>query len=134
MVTPEDTAAAALAGELFEALGRIEARRMFGGMGLYVGGIMFGLIDDGCIYLKVDEALKSQLKAAGAESWIYVERKGSKAGVPQETSYWSLPESACDDPEEAAAWAARALAVATAVRAAAPPRRKRGGGAGPPRR
>ena len=134
MVTAEDSAAAALAGELFEALGRIEARRMFGGMGLYLGGIMFGLIDDGRIYLKVDEALKADLRAAGAESWIYVERKGPKAGVPQETSYWSLPESACDDPEEAAAWAGRALAVAAAIRAAAPPRRKRGGGQKAPRR
>lgn len=128
MVKPDDAAAVELAGELFAALGRIEPRRMFGGVGLYSGGVMFGLIDDGRIHLKVDEALKADMKAAGAQSWIYTERKGPKAGVPQETSYWSLPDAACDDPEEAAGWARRALEVAVAKKAAGPPRRKRSSG------
>ncbi len=103
---------------------------MFGAAGLYAGAVMFGLIDDGRIYLKTDEALKRELTAAGAVSWIYTERNGPKAGVPQETGYWSLPESALDDPEEAVAWGRRALAVAEARKAAGP---KRGRGPRPPR-
>ena len=98
---------------------------MFGGAGLYARGVMFGLIDDEVIYLKVDEALKADLAVAGARSWIYTERRGPKAGIPQETSYWSLPESALDDPDDACAWGLRALAVAEAVKAAKPLRGRR---------
>jgi DNA transformation protein len=122
----EAAADLAFAADLFSGLGRVQPRRMFGGAGLYAGGVMFGLVDEGRIYLKTDEALQADLKAAGAVSWIYTERKGPKAGVPQETSYWSLPEPALDDPDEACAWARRALAVAEAKKAAAPKRRRRG--------
>jgi len=118
----ETASALAFAIDLLSGMGRVVARRMFGGAGLYAGGVMFGLIDDDVIYLKVDETLKADLAAAGARSWIYTERKGPKAGIPQETSYWSLPESALDDPEEAAAWGLRSLAVAQAIKAAKPVR------------
>jgi DNA transformation protein len=120
----ESAADIAFACDLFSGTGRVEARRMFGGAGLYAEGVMFGLIDDGRIYLKTDEALKRALANAGAVSWIYTERKGPKAGIPQETSYWSLPESAIDDPEEASDWGRRALAVALALKAAGPRRRR----------
>jgi len=121
----ETAAALAFAVDLFSDMGRVEARRMFGGAGLYAGGVMFGLIDDEVIYLKVDESLKAAMVAAGARSWIYTERKGPKAGIPQQTSYWSLPESALDDPQEACAWGRRSLAVAQALKAAKPVPRRR---------
>jgi DNA transformation protein len=122
----EAAADLAFAEDLFSGLGAVQARRMFGGAGLYAGGLMFALVDEGRIFLKTDSALQADLEAAGAESWIYTERSGPKAGVPQQTSYWSLPESALDDPEEACAWARRALAVAEVRKAAAPKRRRRG--------
>ena len=121
----ETAAVLAFAVDLFSDMGRVEARRMFGGAGLYAGGVMFGLVDDDIIFLKVDETLRADLAAAGARSWIYTERKGPKAGIPQETSYWSLPESALDDPEEACAWGVRSLAVAQAIKAAKPIRSAR---------
>jgi DNA transformation protein len=115
----------AFAVDLFSDMGPVEARRMFGGAGLYADDVMFGLIDDDVIYLKVDETLKADLAAAGSRSWIYTERKGLKAGIPQETSYWSLPESALDDPEEACAWGLRSLAVARVIKATKPVPRRR---------
>jgi DNA transformation protein len=115
----------AFALDLLSGMGSIEARRMFGGVGLYAGAVMFGLIDDGRIFLKTDEGLRAELKAAGAISWLYTERKGPMAGIPQETSYWSLPEAVLDDPEEACAWGRRALAVAASIKAARPKRRRR---------
>jgi hypothetical protein len=78
----ETAAALAFAVDLFSDMGRLAARRMFGGAGLYAGGVMFGLVDDDVIYLKVDETLRTDLAAAGARSWIYTERKGPKAGIP----------------------------------------------------
>jgi DNA transformation protein len=107
--------------------GGVSTRRMFGAAGLYADGVMFGLIDDERIFLKTDATLQADLAAEGAEAWVYTERKGPKAGVPQETSYWSLPDAALDDPEEACAWARRAVAVARAIRAAKPVRRRRSG-------
>lgn len=121
----ETAASLAFAVDLLSGMGRVEARRMFGGAGLYAGGVMFGLIDDEVIYLKVDEVLRADLAAAGSRAWIYTERKGPKAGIPQETSYWSLPDAALDDPEEACAWGRLALAVAEALKAARPVRKKR---------
>lgn len=40
--------------EVFERLGRVEMRRMFGGHGVYHEGRMFGLIAGNRLYLKVD--------------------------------------------------------------------------------
>jgi DNA transformation protein len=118
----ETAAALAFAVDLLSGMGPMTARRMFGGAGLYAGEVMFGLVDDDVIYLKVDEALKVDLAAAGSRSWIYSGRQGD---APQETSYWSLPESALDDPEEARDWGRRSLAVAERLKAAKPVRKKR---------
>jgi DNA transformation protein and related proteins len=120
----QSAATLAFAVELFSGMGQVEARRMFGGAGLYARGVMFALVDDEVIYLKVDEALKADLVALGARPWIYTLSKGPKAGVPQETSYWSLPEAALDDPDEACAWGLRALVLAEALKQAKPVRKR----------
>jgi DNA transformation protein len=121
----EAAADLAFAEDLFSGLGKVQSRRMFGGAGLYADGVMFALVDEGRIYLKTDEALRAELEEAGACAWIYTQSKGPRAGVVQETSYWSLPEPALDDPDEACAWARRALAVALTKKAAAPRRRRK---------
>lgn len=113
------------AADLFSGLGGVSARRMFGGAGLYCDGVMFGLIDDGRVFLKTDAALKAVLAAEGAVAWIY---SSARQPWPEETSYWSLPGGAEDDPEEAVMWARRALAVAQAIKAAKPARKPRKGG------
>jgi DNA transformation protein len=106
--------------ELFEGLGPVRIRRMFGGAGVYAGDVMFGLIDDETLYLKTDDALKAELAAEGSVGWVYSRAPGKW----EETSYWRLPETALDDPEEAVAWARKSLAVAEA-KAAAKPKKKR---------
>jgi DNA transformation protein len=120
---PQSAATLAFAVELFSGMGHVEARRMFGGAGLYARGVMFALVDDEVIYLKVDEALKADLATLAARPWVYTLSKGPKAGIPQETSYWSVPEAALDDPHEACAWGLRSLGVAEALKAAKPVRR-----------
>jgi DNA transformation protein len=116
----ESAADLAFARELFAAIGPVEVKRMFGGAGVWAGGAMFALIDDGRIYLKTDATLASVLAAEGAVPWIYTGR-----GEAQVSSYLSLPDSALDDAEEACAWGRRALAVAEAKKAAAKPKRRR---------
>jgi DNA transformation protein len=54
-------------------------------------------------------------------SWVYTGRSEPMTN----TSYWRLPETALDDPDEAAAWARKALAVAQAKAAGKAPKRKK---------
>ncbi|MEZ5996281.1 MAG: TfoX/Sxy family protein [Hyphomonadaceae bacterium] len=98
--------------ELFSGLGTVQVKRMFGGAGGYADGVMFLLIADDTIYLKVDDALKAELAAAGSGPFVWTPQKGPRAGEKVEMGYWRLPESALDDPDEAAAWGRKALAIA----------------------
>ncbi|HEY8005037.1 MAG TPA: TfoX/Sxy family protein [Phenylobacterium sp.] len=107
--------------ELLAGLGPVRIRRMFGGAGVYAGEVMFGLIDDETLYLKTDEPLRAELQAQGSAAWVYSRAPGRW----EETSYWRLPEAALDDPDEAVAWARKALAVAEAKAAVRPPKRRR---------
>ena len=101
-------------------LGHIVSRRMFGGVGLWADGVMFALIDDETVFLKTDEALRAAMRAEGAVAWLY---SNAKEPWPRETSCWSLPEAAQDDPDEAVMWARRALGSAKALQAVKPPKR-----------
>jgi DNA transformation protein len=111
--------------ELFAGLGPVRVKRMFGGLGVWAPshdgkGVMFALVDDEVIYLKADEALKAELAAEGSVAWVYSRRDGWM----RETSYWRLPETALDDPDEAVGWARKALAYAQAKAAEKKPARK----------
>jgi DNA transformation protein len=104
--------------ELFAGLGPVRIRRMFGGAGIYADDVMFGLIDDDTIYLKTDEPLRAELRAEGSAAWVYSRAPGQW----EDTSYWRLPEAALDDPDEAVAWARKALAVSQAKAAGKRPK------------
>ena len=94
--------------EHFHALGRLEIKRMFGGAGVYASGVMFALLDDGVVWLKADQALAPALREAGSRQFTYP----TKDGRTMSMGYWTLPDSALDDPDEALAWARRSLEVA----------------------
>jgi DNA transformation protein len=107
--------------ELFAGLGPIQVKRMFGGAGVYAGGIMFALLADETIYLKADDALKAELTEEGSGPFIWEPRSGPRAGEKVDMGYWRLPEAALDDPDIAAQWGAKALTVA---RSKAKPKKK----------
>ena len=106
--------------ELLAGFGRLEAKRMFGGAGLYRDGVMFGILDDDVVFFRVDDKLEADLKAQGSVPWSYSMKRD---GAVREMGYWRMPETAADDPDEAVAIAKRAYAAAIArkaVRATAP--------------
>ena len=110
--------------ELLTGVGRVEARRMFGGAGLFRDGVMFALLDDDVIYFRVDEALQADLQAQGSVPWVYSMKRD---GVVRDMGYWRMPETAADDPDEAAAIGRRAVAAAIhrrELRASKPPRKR----------
>ncbi len=95
--------------DLFECVGPITTRKMFGGLGIYHDGTIFAiLMSDGQLKLKGAGDMAETFDAEGWERWTY-QREGSDkiTAMP----YWSLPDALLDDPEEASAWARRALAV-----------------------
>jgi len=109
--------------ELFAALGPVQIKRMFGGAGVYADGLMFALLADDVIHIKTDEALREALRAEGSGPFVWEPQNGPRKGEQVKMSYWRLPEAALDDPELAAAWGAKALAVAK-VKAAGGRKRK----------
>jgi DNA transformation protein len=110
----------AFVDELLAGFGPVRFKRMFGVVGLFAGDVIFGLIDDEAIYLRVDEALRAELEAEGSAPWVYRHRTAPRAVSP----YWRLPEAALDDPDAAAAWARKALGVVEAKAAGKKPRRR----------
>ncbi len=102
--------------DLFAVFGPLEVRCMFGGAGLFVQGVMFGIVDDGVIYLKADEATIPAYKREHSSPFTYATRTGTQAL----TSYWRLPDRLYDEPEELAEWARRALSIAQRAAAAKP--------------
>jgi len=89
-------------------LGPIQVRRMFGGAGVFLDGLMFGLVSDGVLYLKVDDRNRPVFEAEGLGPFVY-EKLGKPATL---TSYRQAPERLLDEPDEMLAWARDALAAA----------------------
>ncbi len=94
--------------EIFRGLGPVQIRRMFGGQGVYRDELMFALVASGELYLKTDDESVAFFRDAGSRPFSYETRDGSKTL----TSYWLMPESALDDPEEAAELGRMAVAAA----------------------
>ena len=93
--------------DLFADLGPVSVRAMFGGAGIYHQGVMFAIIANESLYLKVDDGNRARLEAAGMAPFTYT-AKGKTATM----SYWELPEALYDDPDAAAEWAREAFAAA----------------------
>lgn len=109
--------------ELFAAHGTFDARRMFGGWGLYLDGLMCGLIADGTLYLKTDADTRPRFEAAGCAPFVYTGQK-----QPITMSYWSAPDEALESSDAMRPWARLALqaALGAAARKRKPATQKRG--------
>ena len=57
--------------ELFEQIGGVSFRKMFGGVGIFRQGIMFALVADDTLYLKADDASSISFNAEGCGPFVY---------------------------------------------------------------
>ena len=98
--------------ELFESFGPIKTKSMFGVDGVFAqlpdGDLMFGLIADEALYLKVDETNRSDFEEEGKRPYVF-ETKNGKQDV---ASYYELPEALYDEPDAFTDWARKAFDVA----------------------
>lgn len=102
------------ARELFGEMGDITLKLMFGGAGIYLDGVMFGLIADETVHLKVDDDNEAAFAGAGSGPFIFRMKDGTAAPL----RYWRLPGEAADDPDEAVRWGR--LGLDAALRAKRP--------------
>ncbi len=98
--------------ELFAPFRPVTVKRMFGGAGVWCDGLMFALIFDAAIFLKVDDASIPDFEREGSRPFVYTRAKSKGRVGRASLSYWRLPERLYDDPDELAVWAGRAFAVA----------------------
>jgi len=103
--------------ELMQSIGPVRAKAMFGGYGIFLEGLMFGLVADGVLYLKADKETEEEFKARELEPFTY-----NNKGKAFKMSYYQAPEEALENDEEMESWAAQAYS--TALRAAAKKRKK----------
>ena len=101
--------------EQLEAFGGVTARRMFGGQGLFKGGLMFALIAEGELFFKVDDSNRPDFEAMKSQPFTYEKKEGKTASL----SYWYVPEEIIEDSDDLKEWAMKAYAVAVKARKAA---------------
>jgi DNA transformation protein len=105
--------------EQLEPLGRVSMRRMFGKTGVFCDGVMFGIVADNMLYLRVDDDNREAFEEAASSPPLNYRKGGSTIDL----SFWRAPERLFDEPDELLDWARIALAAARRVAA------KRGRGA-----
>src|SRR5687767_13162307 len=87
----------------------VQARKMFGGEGLYWNGQIFGLVDEGRLYFRVAESTVTRYQAMESkpfEPWPGHVMNG----------YYEVPAEILEDLDAAAAWAREAWALPRAKR------------------
>jgi DNA transformation protein len=99
--------------------GRVTPRAMFGGVGLYLDGLFFALIDDDTLYFKTDDSNRARFEQAGSRPFCPFPDRPDQA-----MAYWQVPAEVLEDADQLAAWAREALAVALAKRTRRPLRRR----------
>lgn len=103
--------------DLLSSAGPCVAKRMFGGFGISTDGLTLAILadlgDGEKLWLKGDEAARSQYEAAGCAMFTYDAR-----GVPRSMNYFSAPEDAMDSADAMRPWAALALLCAARAQAA----------------
>jgi len=109
--------------EQLASAGKVSPRQMFGGVGLYLDGLFFALIDDDTLYFKTDDANRPRFEQAGSRPFCpYPDRPGHVM------AYWAVPAEVLEDTEQLREWTRASLAAALAARSKRSVRRRRPAG------
>jgi DNA transformation protein len=98
--------------EQLAGLRDVHANRMFGGVGLYSGGLFFGLIDDDTVFFKTDASNIEQYRARNMPRFMpFPDRPEAILG------YHQVPADVLEDAETLVSWARQSVLVAASARA-----------------
>lgn len=106
--------------EQMASFGRVRARAMFGGFGIYRDEHIFAIIVDDRLYFKTDAATRGEFEARGLSAFTYILR-----GKPVTMSYFEAPPEVFEEPDTMQHWAQMAYATAGRTRKAKPPGKTR---------
>jgi DNA transformation protein and related proteins len=85
----------------------LQAKAMFGGVGLHAGDVFFGMVAADVLYLKVGDANRAAYTRAGSTPFTpYPDRPASR-------SYYSVPAKVLEDSRALMRWVERAIQVAS---------------------
>jgi DNA transformation protein and related proteins len=102
---------AELLREQLAPIGPITVRRMFGKSGVFCRGLMFAMVTDDALYVRVDEKNRDVFKEAADSPPLNYTKKGETIDL----SFWRVPERLFDEPDELLVWARAALEAARRV-------------------
>jgi DNA transformation protein len=89
-----------------DALGEVTAKSMFGGVGLYCGGIFFGIIARDVLYMRVDDESRGDYEREGMRPFKpYADRPGTM-------QYYAVPVDVLESAPDLVTWARKAVAAA----------------------
>jgi DNA transformation protein len=91
-------------------LGPVTSRKMFGGVGLYCGGVFFGIIARDELYLKVDDTTRSRYERAGMHPFQPYPAR------PMTMKYYSVPLGVLESSVELTRWTQEAVEAAARVK------------------
>jgi len=109
--------------EQMAPFGRVRARAMFGGFGIYRDEHIFAIIVDDRLYFKTDAATRGEFEAKGLGPFTYIMR-----GKPVTMPYFEAPPEVFEEPDTMCHWARLAYDAADLIGKAktpAKPRRRR---------
>jgi len=95
--------------EALDAEGALSARKMFGGLALYLDGRIFAMIADAILWFKCDAVSNPIWEAEGCSLFTYDFGDGKMAGT---MNYRRAPDEVYDDAEAMRRWAELGLAAA----------------------
>ncbi len=80
----------------------VEARRMFGGYGLYRDETFFGIVHKGKLFFKIDESTVGEYRKRQMKPF----RPNAKQALK---SYYQVPVDVMEDADELCEWAVKAI-------------------------
>ncbi|BCL69324.1 putative TfoX protein [Vibrio nigripulchritudo MADA3029] len=93
--------------KLFEPLGTIKSRSMFGGFGIFADDTMFALVVQNTLHIRADSKSAQKFEQQGLKPYVY-----KKRGFPVVTKYFALPEISWENTDDIIEKASQALKVA----------------------
>jgi len=93
--------------EQLAPLGQIKSRRMFGGVGIYIGDLFFALIANNALYFKVDDSNRADYLEYSMKPFRPFKNK--KASL----QYYEVPADVLEDRDLVQKWAQKAIDVAS---------------------
>ncbi len=84
----------------------VQSRAMFGGHGLYCGGIFFGIVYNDVLYFKTDDSTRSDYETLGMKPF----RPNPKQTLK---NYFEVPADVLEDRDQLTSWTRKAVACQT---------------------